>query len=57
MTDKAIEELIIAYLEEKLSVLVIAKNIFSPFGIDCHEVDFKIATLRQVLIWVREEKL
>lgn len=57
MPDNAIEELIIAYLEEKLNVLVVARNVFSPLGVDCHAINFKIASLYQVLVWVRNKEL
>lgn len=57
MLDVAIEESVIAYLEEKLNVLVVARNVFSPLGIDCHDIDSKIASLSPVLVWVRENKL
>lgn len=57
MTEEAIKELVLAYLEEKLNVLVVARDLFSPLGLECHDINSKIAYLYKVLVWVRENKL
>ncbi len=57
MNEKELENLVIAYLTEKLVVLKIARSIFSPGGLDCNDLNTSIFHLEAVLVMLREKKV
>lgn len=55
MNEKDLEELVVAYLTEKNIVLKLTRDLYSPYGLVCTDINNSISHLDAVLVMLKKE--